>query len=90
MLIFGAVLRGDLPRLSRSTSIITSTPSAVAAAASSLANGEAPTLTNIKRSKPLKMLMRRKSSFTHITRIWITSVRNAYTRQKLSAAAREH
>jgi cytoplasmic tRNA 2-thiolation protein 1 len=54
MLIFGAVLRGDLPRLSRSTSIITSTPSAVAAAASSLANGEAPTLTNIKRSKPLK------------------------------------
>jgi cytoplasmic tRNA 2-thiolation protein 1 len=42
------VLRGDLPRLSRTTSIITSTPSAVAA------SPEAPSLTNIRRSKPLK------------------------------------
>jgi cytoplasmic tRNA 2-thiolation protein 1 len=50
----GTVLRGDLPRLSRSTSIITSTPSAAAATAANLAAGEAPTLTNIKRSKPLK------------------------------------
>lgn len=50
----GVVLRGDLPRLSRSTSIITSTPSAAAAAATNLANGEAPAVTNIKRSKPLK------------------------------------
>ena len=48
------VLRGDLPRLSRSTSIITSTPSAAAAAATNSAVEEAPTLTNIKRSKPLK------------------------------------
>jgi cytoplasmic tRNA 2-thiolation protein 1 len=40
-----AVLRGDLPRLSRTTSIITSTPSASADPASN---------TNIKRSKPLK------------------------------------
>lgn len=48
------VLRGDLPRLSRSTSIITSTPSAAAAAATNSVAGEAPTLTNIKRSKPLK------------------------------------
>lgn len=48
------VLRGDLPRLSRSTSIITSTPSSAAAAATDLANGQAPALTNIKRSKPLK------------------------------------
>jgi cytoplasmic tRNA 2-thiolation protein 1 len=39
------VLRGDLPRLSRTTSIITSTPSASADPASN---------TNIKRSKPLK------------------------------------
>lgn len=54
MLILGVVLRGDLPRLSRSTSIVTSTPSAAAAAATDLANGLAPALTNIKRSKPLK------------------------------------
>ena len=40
-----AVLRGDLPRLSRTTSIITSTPSASSDPASN---------TNIKRSKPLK------------------------------------
>jgi cytoplasmic tRNA 2-thiolation protein 1 len=39
------VLRGDLPRLSRTTSIITSTPSAASDPASN---------TNIKRSKPLK------------------------------------
>lgn len=39
------VLRGDLPRLSRTTSIITSTPSASADPASN---------TNVKRSKPLK------------------------------------
>jgi cytoplasmic tRNA 2-thiolation protein 1 len=40
-----AVLRGDLPRLSRTTSIITSTPSLSSDPASN---------TNIKRSKPLK------------------------------------
>ncbi|KAH9864337.1 hypothetical protein J1614_010271 [Plenodomus biglobosus] len=39
------LLRGDLPRLSRTTSIITSTPSASADPASN---------TNVKRSKPLK------------------------------------
>ncbi|KAF1845195.1 adenine nucleotide alpha hydrolases-like protein [Cucurbitaria berberidis CBS 394.84] len=39
------LLRGDLPRLSRTTSIITSTPSASANPSSN---------TNIKRSKPLK------------------------------------
>ena len=43
------VLRGDLPRLSRTTSIITSTPSAVAAA-----SADPSSHTNIKRSKPLK------------------------------------
>lgn len=41
----GIVLRGDLPRLSRTTSIVTSTPSASSDPASH---------TNIKRSKPLK------------------------------------
>lgn len=40
------VLRGDLPRLSRTTSIITSTPSA--------ASTDPNSHTNIKRSKPLK------------------------------------
>jgi cytoplasmic tRNA 2-thiolation protein 1 len=40
------VLRGDLPRLSRTTSIVTSTPSAVSTDPNSH--------TNIKRSKPLK------------------------------------
>ncbi|KAF1994987.1 adenine nucleotide alpha hydrolases-like protein [Amniculicola lignicola CBS 123094] len=40
------LLRGDLPRLSRTTSIITSTPSAVSA--------DPDSHTNIKRSKPLK------------------------------------
>ncbi|KAF2423120.1 adenine nucleotide alpha hydrolases-like protein [Tothia fuscella] len=45
------LLRGDLPRLSRSTSIMTSTPSAAAAAVPSQTK---PSLTNIKRSKPLK------------------------------------
>ncbi|KAH8730811.1 hypothetical protein GQ44DRAFT_767983 [Phaeosphaeriaceae sp. PMI808] len=39
------LLRGDLPRLSRTTSIVTSTPSASSGPASN---------TNIKRSKPLK------------------------------------
>ncbi|KAF2130639.1 adenine nucleotide alpha hydrolases-like protein [Dothidotthia symphoricarpi CBS 119687] len=39
------LLRGDLPRLSRTTSIVTSTPSAIADPKSN---------TNIKRSKPLK------------------------------------
>lgn len=42
------VLRGDLPRLSRTTSIITSTPSAAKK------EGDTLSLTNIKRSKPLK------------------------------------
>ncbi|KAF1352659.1 adenine nucleotide alpha hydrolases-like protein [Lizonia empirigonia] len=40
------LLRGDLPRLSRTTSIVTSTPS--------LAPGPLADNTNIKRSKPLK------------------------------------
>ncbi|KAK5113801.1 hypothetical protein LTR62_003185 [Meristemomyces frigidus] len=39
------LLRGDLPRLSRATSIITSTPSA--------ARGAEGSFTNVKRSKPL-------------------------------------
>lgn len=43
------LLRGDLPRLSRTTSIITSTPSAAAKGPE-----EKLRLTNIKRSKPLK------------------------------------
>lgn len=43
------LLRGDLPRLSRATSIVTSTPSA---AQPKSANGEI-TMTNVKRSKPL-------------------------------------
>ncbi|KAF2465608.1 adenine nucleotide alpha hydrolases-like protein [Lindgomyces ingoldianus] len=40
------LLRGDLPRLSRTTSIVTSTPSAV--------SSDPNSHTNIKRSKPLK------------------------------------
>lgn len=43
------LLRGDLPRLSRATSIVTSTPSAKA---TQTANGEV-NFTNVKRSKPL-------------------------------------
>lgn len=43
------LLRGDLPRLSRATSIITSTPSASSA---KNGNGEV-SITNVKRSKPL-------------------------------------
>ncbi|KXT12847.1 hypothetical protein AC579_7606 [Pseudocercospora musae] len=43
------LLRGDLPRLSRATSIITSTPSAKA---TQTENGEV-NFTNVKRSKPL-------------------------------------
>lgn len=43
------LLRGDLPRLSRATSIITSTPSAKATKS---ADGEV-SFTNVKRSKPL-------------------------------------
>lgn len=43
------LLRGDLPRLSRATSIITSTPSAKATKSE---NGEVK-FTNVKRSKPL-------------------------------------
>ncbi|KAH9816343.1 Cytoplasmic tRNA 2-thiolation protein 1 [Teratosphaeria destructans] len=42
------LLRGDLPRLSRATSIVTSTPSATQPRA-----GEAVSFTNVKRSKPL-------------------------------------
>ena len=43
------LLRGDLPRLSRATSIVTSTPSA----ASKSGNGGEVSFTNVKRSKPL-------------------------------------
>lgn len=43
-----AVLRGDLPRLSRTTSIVTSTPSLTPS------SGPMADNTNIKRSKPLK------------------------------------
>ncbi|EON66895.1 hypothetical protein W97_06298 [Coniosporium apollinis CBS 100218] len=43
------LLRGDLPRLSRTTSIVTSTPSATVSP-----NSNTPSHTNIKRSKPLK------------------------------------
>jgi cytoplasmic tRNA 2-thiolation protein 1 len=46
------LLRGDLPRLSRATSIVTSTPSAKPRAGVEAANGEV-TFTNVKRSKPL-------------------------------------
>lgn len=42
------LLRGDLPRLLRTTSIVTSTPSAVSQ------SPDSPSHTNIKRSKPLK------------------------------------
>ncbi|OQO13345.1 Cytoplasmic tRNA 2-thiolation protein 1 [Cryoendolithus antarcticus] len=43
------LLRGDLPRLSRATSIVTSTPSAAKAKS---ADGKV-TMTNVKRSKPM-------------------------------------
>lgn len=42
------LLRGDLPRLSRATSIVTSTPSAALPK-----NGESASFVNVKRSKPL-------------------------------------
>ena len=46
------LLRGDLPRLSRATSIVTSTPSAMSV--DSIRDREASiTFTNVKRSKPL-------------------------------------
>ncbi len=45
------LLRGDLPRLSRATSIVTSTPSA--AISKSAKVGEEVSFTNVKRSKPL-------------------------------------
>ncbi|KAF2089327.1 putative PP-loop ATPase superfamily protein [Saccharata proteae CBS 121410] len=44
------LLRGDLPRLSRTTSIVTSTPSSAPIAKDT----STPSHTNIKRSKPLK------------------------------------
>ncbi|CAI6319465.1 unnamed protein product [Periconia digitata] len=44
------LLRGDLPRLSRTTSIVTSTPSSVASSSPT----DPASHTNIKRSKPLK------------------------------------
>ncbi|KAK3707565.1 cytosolic thiouridylase subunit Ctu1 [Vermiconidia calcicola] len=46
------LLRGDLPRLSRATSIITSTPSAARASVARDEKAEV-TFTNVKRSKPL-------------------------------------
>ena len=46
------LLRGDLPRLSRATSIVTSTPSAKPRAGVGSGEGEV-TITNVKRSKPL-------------------------------------
>ena len=45
------LLRGDLPRLSRGTSIVTSTPSA--APAKGRSEGGEVSFTNVKRSKPL-------------------------------------
>lgn len=46
------LLRGDLPRLSRGTSIVTSTPSAALSDAGKREGGEVA-FTNVKRSKPL-------------------------------------
>ncbi|KAF1812340.1 adenine nucleotide alpha hydrolases-like protein [Eremomyces bilateralis CBS 781.70] len=48
------LLRGDLARLSRTTSIITSTPSAAPEAKAATTEGGLPSITTIKRSKPLK------------------------------------
>jgi cytoplasmic tRNA 2-thiolation protein 1 len=49
--VFMNLLRGDLPRLSRATSIVTSTPSAAPQAGLQGSNGIS--FTNVKRSKPL-------------------------------------
>ena len=46
------LLRGDLPRLSRGTSIVTSTPSAAPPSDQKSGSGEV-SFTNVKRSKPL-------------------------------------
>jgi cytoplasmic tRNA 2-thiolation protein 1 len=47
------LLRGDLPRLSRATSIVTSTPSASMPKAGANAEPGTVSFTNVKRSKPL-------------------------------------
>lgn len=47
------LLRGDLPRLSRATSIVTSTPSAKKSSAGVKSGEGDVTFTNVKRSKPL-------------------------------------
>ncbi|KAK5735116.1 cytosolic thiouridylase subunit Ctu1 [Elasticomyces elasticus] len=47
------LLRGDLPRLGRATSILTSTPSATMSKKETEADGGEVTITNVKRSKPL-------------------------------------
>ncbi|KAH7397004.1 hypothetical protein DE146DRAFT_614375 [Phaeosphaeria sp. MPI-PUGE-AT-0046c] len=74
------LLRGDLPRLSRTTSIITSTPSASADPASN---------TNIKRSKPLKYAYEKEIVlYAHHKRLDYFSTECIYSPEAFRGSAR--
>ena len=72
-----SVLRGDLPRLSRTTSIVTSTPSA---------SGTGP---NVKRSKPLKYAYEKEIVlYAHHNRLDYFSTECIYSPEAFRGSAR--
>jgi cytoplasmic tRNA 2-thiolation protein 1 len=77
------LLRGDLPRLSRTTSIITSAPSAAAKP------GDELSLTNIKRSKPLKYAYEKEIVlYAHHKRLDYFSTECIYSPEAFRGSAR--
>lgn len=78
------LLRGDLPRLSRTTSIVTATP-----ANSRRYDGAAPAITNIKRSKPLKYAYEKEIVlYAHHKRLDYFSTECIYSPEAFRGSAR--
>lgn len=78
------LLRGDLPRLSRTTSIVTATPASL-----ERSNGSAPAITNIKRSKPLKYAYEKEIVlYAHHKRLDYFSTECIYSPEAFRGSAR--
>ena len=78
------LLRGDLPRLSRTTSIVTATP-----AASGKSDGSVSTITNVKRSKPLKYAYEKEIVlYAHHKRLDYFSTECIYSPEAFRGSAR--
>jgi cytoplasmic tRNA 2-thiolation protein 1 len=78
------LLRGDLPRLSRTTSIVTATP-----AGSGRSDVSVPAITNIKRSKPLKYAYEKEIVlYAHHKRLDYFSTECIYSPEAFRGSAR--